>query len=36
MVTTEFDVPALDELHIDRAIVGQIRDVAIQVLRAVG
>ncbi|MFN8088729.1 MAG: GNAT family N-acetyltransferase [Mycobacterium sp.] len=36
VVTTEFDVPALDELHIDRAIVGQIRDVAIQVLRAVG
>ena len=36
VVTTEFDVPALDELRIDRAVVGQIRDATLQVLRAVG
>jgi len=36
IVATEFDVPAVDDLRIDRAVAGQIRDVAIQVLRAVG
>lgn len=36
VVATEFAVPAMDELRIDRAVAGQIRDVAVQVLRAVG
>lgn len=36
VVSTEFDVPTFDELQIDRAVAGQMRDVARQVIRAVG
>ena len=36
IVTTVFDVPALDTLRIRPAVAGQIRDTARQVIRAVG
>ena len=36
VVTTEFDVPSLEELRIDSAIAAEIRSVTRQVVRAVG
>jgi CRP-like cAMP-binding protein len=36
VVTTEFDVPSLDELRIDSATAAEIRSVTRQVVRAVG
>jgi RimJ/RimL family protein N-acetyltransferase len=36
VVTTEFDVPSLDELRIDSTTAAEIRAVTRQVVRAVG